>query len=136
MTQGSHRGILDGQSVFAEGAPHGAIFPCSLLAQGVPRVDDRTVVSGILYVIRYGCGKKIPRKSKDLTRPCMIALRAEDLCRSKRQGTPPHKMDKIAFSVCAVAKGSETYEVLPDVVTAEAFLPLTVLIPSVLLARR
>ena len=36
-------------------APH---FP---LSHGVPRVDDRRVVSGIVYVIRHGRGRTLPK---------------------------------------------------------------------------
>jgi transposase len=33
-------------------------FPLSPLSHGVPRVDDRRVVSGIVYVIRNGLQRK------------------------------------------------------------------------------
>ncbi|WP_298222038.1 transposase, partial [Acidocella sp.] len=30
------------------------IAPCFPLSHGVPRVDDRRVISGIIYVIKHG----------------------------------------------------------------------------------
>jgi len=38
------------------------ISPCFPLAHGVPRVDDRRVVSGIVYVIKHGLQWKDPPK--------------------------------------------------------------------------
>jgi transposase len=43
---------LDDSPVFAERAPR--ISPYFPLPHGVPRVDDRRVVSGIVYVIKNG----------------------------------------------------------------------------------
>ena len=36
------------------------ISPHFLLSYGVPRADDRHVISGIIYVIRNGCNEKNP----------------------------------------------------------------------------
>jgi transposase len=43
------------------------ISPYFPLAHGVPRVDDRRVVSGIVYVIRNGSGR-MPRRRTGPTR--------------------------------------------------------------------
>lgn len=37
-------------------APYRTIFPRS---HGIPRVDDRRIVSGIVYVVEHGLGKPI-----------------------------------------------------------------------------
>ena len=46
------------------------ISPCFPLSHGVPRVDDRRVVSGIVYVIRNGLQRKDapPREADKLKR--------------------------------------------------------------------
>ena len=47
-------GVVDGWTVSAEqgaDAPDRAVFP---LLHGVPRVDDRRIVSAIIYVIKHG----------------------------------------------------------------------------------
>lgn len=39
---------------FAQRSADGANFPYLSLSHGVPRVNDRRVVSGIVYVIKHG----------------------------------------------------------------------------------
>ena len=50
------------------------IEPFFPLAHGVPRVDDRRVLSGIVYVIRNGFSGKTLRKRMVRTRLCIIVL--------------------------------------------------------------
>ncbi len=45
-------------------------FPKS---HGKPRVDDRRVLSGIIFVNRNVCAGGMPRKPMDRTRRCIIA---------------------------------------------------------------
>jgi transposase len=51
-------------------APH---FP---LSHGIPRVDDRRILSGILFVIRNGLGWRDAPSAKDHTRRSTIASSA------------------------------------------------------------
>ncbi len=53
------------------------ISPFFPLAHGVPRVDDRRVVSGIVYVIRNaGCSGRMRRRTTARTRRCTTASSA------------------------------------------------------------
>ena len=36
----------------------GRVGPCFLLSHGIPRVDDRGIVSGIIFVIRNGLRRR------------------------------------------------------------------------------
>ena len=51
------------------------IKPYFPLSHGVPRVDDRRVVSGIIHVIRNGLDGGMLRRSMGRTRPCTTGSR-------------------------------------------------------------
>ena len=50
------------------------IEPYFPLSHGIARVDDRRVISGIIYVIRYGFSGKMRRPAMDSTRRFIIGL--------------------------------------------------------------
>ena len=52
------------------------IEPFFPLAHGVPRVDDRKVISGIIFVIKNGLRWRMPRRNTGLTKPCTTGSNA------------------------------------------------------------
>jgi transposase len=69
------------------------ISPCFPLFHGVPCVDDRLVVSGIIYVIGNGLQWKDAPMRTDHTRPSTIASSAGPpwACSTGSFKTSPHR---------------------------------------------
>ena len=77
------------------------IQPFFPLSHGVPRVDDRRVISGIIYILKRACNGKRLHVNMALIKHCIIALTAGAFLACSTPSLPnwPNRLVRTAASL-------------------------------------